>query len=961
MKQYSYKIRLFLLAAFGITYCNYAKGQASSADPITFPRIIPPSPDAQTFIRYGDFPVDYCTGIPKIDIPLYEIKCGDFSLPVSISYHAGGIRVTDIPGVVGLGWKLNAGGLLTRTVKGRADETNNGILNQGYLTKAQIDNASKTTAIYYRLEDQSKGNLDTESDSYFYSVSNGLSGNFVYVNNKIITPLTFSTDKFIKHTTSNTRMPYYLEVVKDDGSRYIFDQPELTIDEGEYFPSSWWLSKIVLANKSDSILFEYVSGAEYADFSFSQSARYGINKADTGWEGVTPRISLVGNTTPLFLKKIRFSNGYIQFDYANDRIDMRTSRLTSIGIYNSTSLVKKYQFDHSYFNSGNVSNKTNYRLKLNKLTMYDGNNSSVTNYTFNYFEDNILPPYILPGYTNPNSCFAVDYWGFYNGETQNPHMIPNFPMSDAIDRSPDITYAKSCTLNKIIYPTGGYTTFEFESNVKYDGDLAGGLRVSSIISKPDNNSPCIIKRYEYSNNLLEREAQMDAEGMFRYDQEIITVSSSPACNYWLNHSTIYMSNPIMPLVNHNGVPAIYQYVNEYLDDGQNNKLKTTYFYAAPPDIVYSVSSPRFQDQYYIDRSWRRGLLEGTTYYKLVNGSYKPIKSISYNYGDYKTNTIISGTKVQQKITNPGTSGCFSDSYYLGESFSNLFYYFDETIEIGSKKMTQQQTSEYDDNGNITLTAVKDFSYNSIYHLFPTSITYVDSKNDNKIAQYKYPTDFTTGVYSAMTTRNMLNYPIEETTSVNNNVTSSKLTTYKINGSGYVPDKVYSLETATPLASSSFAAFNGTTKDTHYGQTPEYSFDSYDTSNGNPLKVLGKNGIYTYYVWAYNKTYPIAKIESSVNTTVSITVDDTQLKKTTVYADIQSDVTYLKGLLNSYLTNKDYQVTIFTYKPLVGMTSQTDPAGRTTYYEYDDFGRLKLTKDLAGNILKKYEYHYAGQN
>ncbi len=212
----------------------------------------------------------------------------------------------------------------------------------------------------------------------------------------------------------------------------------------------------------------------------------------------------------------------------------------------------------------------------------------------------------------------------------------------------------------------------------------------------------------------------------------------------------------------------------------------------------------------------------------------------------------------------------------------------------------------------------------------------------------------------MSNLNMLNYPIEETTSVNGNVTGSKLTTYKANGSGYVPDKVYSLETATPLASTSFTIFNGTTKDTHYGRTPEYSFDSYDTSNGNPLKVLGKNGIYTYYIWAYNKTYPVAKIESSVNTTVNITVDDARLKKTTVYADIQADVAYLKGLFNSYLTNKDYQVTIFTYKPLVGMTSQTDPAGRTTYYEYDDFGRLKLMKDLAGNILKKYEYHYAGQ-
>jgi YD repeat-containing protein len=58
---------------------------------------------------------------------------------------------------------------------------------------------------------------------------------------------------------------------------------------------------------------------------------------------------------------------------------------------------------------------------------------------------------------------------------------------------------------------------------------------------------------------------------------------------------------------------------------------------------------------------------------------------------------------------------------------------------------------------------------------------------------------------------------------------------------------------------------------------------------------------------------------------------------------------------------DSEITTYTYKPLVGMTSMTDTKGLTTYYEYDGFQRLKSIKDSDGNIVKSYDYHYRPSN
>lgn len=83
------------------------------------------SPNAAALGEYGEVPVSYFTGIPQIAVPLYTLQCGSHSFPISLSYHAGGVRPDQHPGWVGLGWSLQAGGCISRVVKDSIDEYSN--------------------------------------------------------------------------------------------------------------------------------------------------------------------------------------------------------------------------------------------------------------------------------------------------------------------------------------------------------------------------------------------------------------------------------------------------------------------------------------------------------------------------------------------------------------------------------------------------------------------------------------------------------------------------------------------------------------------------------------------------------------------------------------------------------------------------------------------------------------------
>src|SRR5690349_2361229 len=79
-------------------------------------RIVPPTPNATALGVYGAVPVSLHTGIPNISIPLYQMSGTDIQLPIELTYHASGVKVEQMASWVGLGWALNAGGVVTREV-----------------------------------------------------------------------------------------------------------------------------------------------------------------------------------------------------------------------------------------------------------------------------------------------------------------------------------------------------------------------------------------------------------------------------------------------------------------------------------------------------------------------------------------------------------------------------------------------------------------------------------------------------------------------------------------------------------------------------------------------------------------------------------------------------------------------------------------------------------------------------
>jgi YD repeat-containing protein len=199
--------------------------------------------------------------------------------------------------------------------------------------------------------------------------------------------------------------------------------------------------------------------------------------------------------------------------------------------------------------------------------------------------------------------------------------------------------------------------------------------------------------------------------------------------------------------------------------------------------------------------------------------------------------------------------------------------------------------------------------------------------------------------------NFINTPIEETQWRNNKLTGAAYTGYGFvtSPAGFAyPVKEQKINLLSPSFNFSPAIVAGSSinKDSRYQDESYYSY-----TTGNITGVTNRDGVITSYLWGYGNQYPVAKITgANYNTAISYV-------NNSVLQSPGSDALLRAQLANIALNLPSAFVTYYTYQPLVGMTSQTNPNGRPTYYQYDALGRLLLVQDQDLNIIKTYKYNY----
>jgi len=446
------------------------------------------TPEVTAFNRFIETPVSLYSGIPSISIPLYEISIHGVSVPITLNYHAGGIRADQEATWVGLGWSLDYGGAISRKVRGNPDEdflipgagTGNDIdhFNQLPLTTDNFPNDIYNRMDYIR--NAKYGGNDYLPDEYYYSTL-GYSGKFMFNQEQKKFVLFPKEDLAVSYFSNGASLLYCWNIKLPNGTSVDFGKEGITSQTvTPKTTKSAWQIKAIRNIYNDSITYDY-DNFSYTTYPLSNvkasfySLLTGSGYAGSPTSNLYPTSSfsqVIVNDTRV--RTITFPTGTISFITKN-RNDMATQALSEIDVKDlQGNMIKKITFNTSYFNgnafdmlpteSSTLANNyvpANYRflrLKLDGITI-QGADQQTKNYMFDYYTGSSMPS----KYT-----FAQDHWGFYNGmaNTTAASFIPNIASGffQGGDRSVKPNYSSVFSLKSVTYPEGGKTLFQYENN-----------------------------------------------------------------------------------------------------------------------------------------------------------------------------------------------------------------------------------------------------------------------------------------------------------------------------------------------------------------------------------------------------------------------------------------------------------------------------------------------------------------
>jgi YD repeat-containing protein len=444
-----------------------------------------PNPEPAKIASYGKYEISNFTGKPNISIPLYSVKTPRLEVPISLVYEATGVKVNEIASNVGLGFILNCGGVITRAIIGLPDD-----YTRGYLTYTANPNDFSNRNYLYDLNYNQ--NYDLEPDKYFYNF-NGISGEFSFDEQKKVFNMEMN-GLLINRTIDG------FKIIDENGNIYEFTEKEFTtleVDLAIAQPNSitsWWLTKITSADRSDSINFEYETDLEEQEQLPSFIETYGIGvfyrEGEQGsyYEGkMYTTESPVVETASSFQKRswsakrissIKFKNGKVDFININDRQDViNSTRLDKIEVYAKGnagySKIKTLKLIPDYFHyTGPVefysifysTTAGRHRLKLLAVEEYGSNDAFVSKYSFDYDMSSEIPY---------RGSLVADYWGYNNAAYINNREVTLIPAQRTDDnkysigganRDPNEQAMKAGILTKITYPTGGHSKFSWSAH-----------------------------------------------------------------------------------------------------------------------------------------------------------------------------------------------------------------------------------------------------------------------------------------------------------------------------------------------------------------------------------------------------------------------------------------------------------------------------------------------------------------